>query len=59
MDRVFERSFAFRQGMSSRYDVDGAREAWGVTIKGLRGELRAELRNLVAQVKVTPAEEGP
>jgi len=54
MDRVFERSFSFREGVSSRYDSDEARKVWGAVIRELRGELRDELRRLVAGVKVEP-----
>jgi len=52
LDQIFSRSFAFRQGMSGRYDTDGARAIWGAVVKDLRGELRAELRRLVAAVTI-------
>jgi len=44
---------------SGRYDDDKSNEAADAVIRSLRDELRGELRRLVAQVLVTPAEEGP
>ena len=44
---------------SGRYDDDKADETASSVIRSLRRDLRDELRNLVAQVKLTSAEEGP
>lgn len=40
---------------SGRYDDDKTNETADAVIRALRGELRAELRHLVEQVKVVPA----